>query len=80
MAQRTGWWPGNGVRPRPNGVPPGKAGVKPMASPFGPCLGGRNRPGPGRPGYLAIKDLYQKGFGGNWGGILYTRACQSASA
>ena len=36
-----------------------------------------NRPGP--PGYLAIKGLYQKGFGGNWGGVLYTRACQSAS-
>jgi len=34
---------------------------------------------PGRPGYLAIKDLYQKGFGGNWGGVLYTRSCQSAS-
>ena len=34
---------------------------------------------PGRPGYLAIKGLYQKGFSGNWGGVLYTRACQSAS-
>ena len=24
---------------------------------------------PGRPAYLAIKPLYQKGFGGNWGGV-----------
>jgi len=35
---------------------------------------------PGLRLYLAIKGLYQKGFGGNWGGIAYTRSCQSASA
>ena len=35
---------------------------------------------PGLPLYLAIKGLYQKGFGGNWGGVAYTRSCQSASA
>jgi len=34
---------------------------------------------PGWPGYWAIKARYQKFFGGNWGGVVYTRACQSAS-
>jgi hypothetical protein len=34
---------------------------------------------PGLPGYLTIKPLYQKFFGGNWGGVAYTLACQSSS-
>jgi hypothetical protein len=34
---------------------------------------------PGRTLYLTLKPLYQKGFGGNWGGVRYTRSCQSAS-
>jgi hypothetical protein len=35
--------------------------------------------GPDLPSYLAVKPLYQKFFGGNWVGVLYTLACQSAS-